>query len=76
MLYASYYLQEIEMSMRKVRTLISILMDSPLYLTLALKERHALVVKMAQNYPFLVETDISQTVVGYESIGNEGIQTL
>jgi len=49
MLYASYYLQEIEMSMRKVRTLISILMDSPLYLTLALKERHALVVKMAQN---------------------------
>ena len=64
------------MSMRKVRTLISILMDSPLYLTLALKERHALLVKMAQNYPFLVETDINQTVGGYESIGNEGIQTL
>ena len=61
------------MNMRKVRTLISILMDSPLYLTLALKERHALVVKMVQNYPFLVETDISQTVGGYESIGNEGI---
>jgi len=38
-----------QMSMKKVRNLISILMDSPLYLTLALKERHALVEKMAQN---------------------------
>lgn len=64
------------MSMRKVRNLISILMDSPLYLTLALKERHALVVKMAQNYPFLVETDTCQTGFGYESMENEGIQTL
>ena len=63
------------MSMRRVRNLISILMDSPLYLTLALKERHTLVVKMAQNYPFLVETDIGQTAVVYESVGNEGIQT-
>ena len=64
------------MSMRRVRNLISILMDSPLYLTLALKERHTLVVKMAQNYPFLVETDISQAAAVYESVGNEGIQTL
>jgi len=51
-------------------------MDSPLYLTLALKERHALIMTMAQNYPFLVETDTRQTGPGYESIGNEGIQTL
>ncbi|HXX80359.1 MAG TPA: hypothetical protein VEI46_02340 [Thermodesulfovibrionales bacterium] len=62
--------------MKKVRNLISILMDSPLYLTLALKERHALIMTMAQNYPFLVETDTRQTGPGYESIGNEGIQTL
>jgi len=64
------------MSMKKVRNLISILMDSPLYLTLALKERHALVEKMAQNYPFLVEVETSQTEVGYESIGNEGMRML
>jgi len=63
------------MSMRKVRNLISILMDSPLYLTLALKERYALVVKMAQKYPFLIETDTSQRGFGHESIENEGIQT-
>jgi len=64
------------MSMKKVRNLISILMDSPLYLTLALKERHALVEKMAQNYPFLVEAETSHREVEYESIGNEGIRTL
>jgi len=64
------------MSMKKVRNLISILMDSPLYLTLALKERHALVEKMVQNYPFLVEVATSQTGVGYESIGNEGMRML
>jgi hypothetical protein len=51
-------------------------MDSPLYLTLALKERHALVEKMAQNYPFLVEAETSHIEVGYESIENEGIRTL
>jgi len=62
--------------MKKVRNLISILMDSPLYLTLALKERHALVEKMAQNYPFLVEAETSHIEVGYESIENEGIRTL
>jgi hypothetical protein len=60
------------MSMKKVRNLISILMDSPLYLTLALDERHALVKKMAQNYPFLVEAETRQTEGGYESMGNEG----
>jgi len=65
-----------QMSMKKVRNLISILMDSPLYLTLALKERHALVEKMAQNYPFLVEAETSHIEVGYESIENEGIRTL
>lgn len=61
-----------QMSMKKVRNLISILMDSPLYLTLALNERHALVKKMAQNYPFLVEAEASQAEGGYESIGMKG----
>jgi hypothetical protein len=55
------------MSMNKIRNLISILMDSPLYLTLSLKERHSLLARMAENYPFLVEAESDQTEVGYES---------
>jgi hypothetical protein len=56
------------MSMHKIRNLISIMMDSPLYLTLPLKERRSLLTKMAENYPFLVESEGEQTeVVGYEA---------
>lgn len=44
------------------------MMDSPLYLTLSLKERHSLLTTMAANYPFLVEAESGQAeVVGYES---------
>ena len=43
-------------------------MDSSLYLTLPLKERRSLLVKMAEDYPFLVEVEGEQTeVVGYEA---------
>ena len=43
-------------------------MESPLYLSLSLKERHSLLTTMASNYPFLVEAESGQTqVVGYES---------
>ncbi len=55
------------MSMYKIRTLISILMDSSLYLTLSLHERHSLLARMAENYPFLVEAESDETAVGYES---------
>lgn len=58
----------LKMSMFKARELISILMDSSLYLTLPLKERRSLLVKMAEDYPFLVEGEGEQTeVVGYEA---------
>ncbi len=56
------------MSMYKVKNLISILMDSSLYLTLPLQERRTLLVKMAQEYPFLVngEGELKEAV-GYEA---------
>ncbi len=43
------------MSMNKIKRLLSILMDSPLYLTLSLKERYSLLTRMAKDYPFLFE---------------------
>jgi hypothetical protein len=55
-------------SMYKIRKLISIMMDSSLYLTLPLKERRALLTEMAEAYPFLVETEGGQKeAVGYEA---------
>ncbi len=57
------------MSMCKVKRLISILMDSSLYLTVPLKERRTLLVKMAEEYPFLLdgEGEDKKEAVGYEA---------
>ncbi len=55
------------MSMHKIKNLLSILMDSPLYLTMSLRERHSLLSGMAERYPFLVESDSEQSETGYES---------
>lgn len=52
------------MSMSRIRKLLSILMDSPLYLTLSLQERYCLVARMAENYPFLVGADSEETEAG------------
>jgi len=52
------------MSMARIRKLLSILMDSPLYLTLSLQERYSLVARMAENYPFLVGADSEETEAG------------
>lgn len=49
------------------RVLVSILMESSLYLTLSLKERRALVAQLAENYPFLAEGKDDEIEVGYES---------
>ncbi len=54
------------MTMRNTKRLISILMESPLYLTLTLKERGELVRKVAETYPFIIDSD-EETAVGYES---------
>lgn len=55
------------MSMRRIRSILSILMDSPLYLTLSLKERHSLLTRMAKDYPFLAEAESELTEGTYES---------
>jgi hypothetical protein len=51
----------------KTRELISILMESPLYLTLSVKERDSLLTRLSQSYPFLVEGNEEEMEVGYES---------
>ncbi len=55
------------MSVRDTKRLISILMESPLYLTLTLKERSALVRSVAESYPFIVNDDEEDSAIGYES---------
>ena len=42
----------------EVRKFISVLMESPLYMTLSLKERQSLLERLAESYPFFDgETD-------------------
>jgi len=55
------------MSPHKIRDLISILMDSPLYLTLPLRERYTLLARLGETYPFLIETENDEEDVGYEA---------
>ncbi len=56
------------MSMYRVKKLISILMDSSLYFSLPLRERRTLLVKMAEDYPFLLDGECDQKeAVGYEA---------
>ncbi len=56
------------MSMYRVKNLISILMDSSLYFSLPLRERRTLLVKMAEDYPFLLDGEGDQKeAVGYEA---------
>jgi hypothetical protein len=42
------------MSKEKIRELISILRESPLYATLSADEEHSLITALAERYPFLV----------------------
>jgi len=39
----------------KTKKLISILMESPFYMTLTTQERHSLLSRLMENYPFLVQ---------------------
>ncbi len=48
------------MIMKKAKRLISILMESSLYLTLPLNERRTLLVKMVVDYPFLIDGEAEQ----------------
>lgn len=56
------------MSIQRTKQLLSILMESSLYLTLPLRERRTLLSKMAVDYPFLVDAEAEQQeAVGYEA---------
>lgn len=45
------------MSGDKTKELISILMESPLYMTLSVKERHSLLVRLEKSYPIAAEDE-------------------
>ena len=56
----------VNMTVRKTKRLVSILMESPLYLTLTLKERSSLLTRLAESYPSIVADD-EEPAIGYES---------
>ena len=60
------------MALHKMRNVISILMDSPLYLTLTLKERYSLLARMVYDYPFLIEIKKGEKESAYESAWTGG----
>lgn len=49
------------------RKLISILMESPLYQTLSIRERYSLMIDLGESYPSLVDAPVEEMHVGYES---------
>ncbi len=54
------------MSRNATKHLVSILMESPLYMTLSISERRSLVTSLTESYPFLADAD-EEEEVGYES---------
>ncbi|MEW6002006.1 MAG: hypothetical protein AB1638_05090 [Nitrospirota bacterium] len=52
------------MSTYKTKKLISILMESPLYLKLSTRERHSLLTRLANSYPFLFDDKEETTLEG------------
>ncbi len=55
------------MAGHRIKTLVSILMESPLYLTLPVEERLSLITRLAGSYPFLFEDRDDEMEIGYES---------
>lgn len=53
--------------MKKKASLISILMESPLYFTLSMEERASLIVKLASYSTHLEDAREEKTEIGYES---------
>ena len=60
--------------MQRTKKLVSILMESPLYLTTPVKERHSLIKRMAESYPFIIDKNDEEDV-GYESSWAEVMRT-
>ena len=55
------------MDSRRTQQLISILMESPLYTTLSVQERHSLLTRLVESYPVLREGKEEECEIGYES---------
>jgi hypothetical protein len=55
------------MSRQKSRKIISVLMESPLYVTLSAEEKSALVARLEENYPSLFAEEDEDQDVGYEA---------
>lgn len=55
------------MARHRIKTLVSILMESPLYLTLPVEERLSLITRLAGSYPSLFEDRDDEMEIGYES---------
>ncbi len=55
------------MSRQKTRKIVSVLMESPLYVTLSVEERSALIARLEESYPFLFADDDDESDVGYEA---------
>ncbi len=62
------------MSRQKARKIVSILMESPLYTTLSVEERSALVARIEESYPLLFDEEDEETDVGYEASWREIIR--
>jgi hypothetical protein len=55
------------MAIHRTKTLVSILMESPLYFTLPVEERLSLITRLTGSYPFLFEDRDDEMEIGYES---------
>ena len=55
------------MARHEIKNLVSILMESPLYLTLPVEERLSLITRLTGSYPFLFEDKNDEMEIGYES---------
>jgi hypothetical protein len=61
------------MDIHKAQHILSILMESPLYLSLPLEERHSLLERLAKSYPAAFKTigddNTEESPVGYSRAG-------
>jgi hypothetical protein len=59
--------RQIHKSRQKAAKIISVLMESPLYVTLSAEEKSALVARLEESYPCLFAEDDEDQDVGYEA---------
>ena len=55
------------MARHEIKNVVSILMESPLYLTLPVEERLSLITRLTGSYLFLFEDKNDEMEIGYES---------